>query len=267
MSDRCERRSGALLCRSYLVIRSAGGAAVDAAVCSSADAVVLDLTGTGPGDHDLRSVLDALHGRARAGGTWMLRVDAEDGHRWPAALARRLPAGWRGADGIVLRHVRSAHQIGDAAATLADLVPGGGVPGLEVEPSPDAPLSAVAAMAAAIGPDGVLHCDAAMSARVTIFGLRLVDIVPDGADSRPPGAFCGRWIDDPSAADGCNALFTPSADQVRRAMAILDACAAAERDTLPAVVFDGRIVDVGAIRRAERIVAMDAAIRARTSVA
>ncbi len=103
-------------------------------------------------------------------------------------------------------------------------------------------------------------------------GVRLIDSQPDDATDADGFAaaatalaalgYQGKWIDDPVRASLCNRAFTPTREAVDAARAVLAACVAADRDGLPAVVLDGRMVDAAAIGRAGDIVALDDTLRA-----
>ena len=60
-----------------------------------------------------------------------------------------------------------------------------------------------------------------------------------------------------------NEIFTPSADEERRARKIVDAFEAAESSGMAAIQVDGAFVDYPVFHRAERVLATLAAIRAR----
>ncbi len=65
----------------------------------------------------------------------------------------------------------------------------------------------------------------------------------------------GKWVLHPSQVDQANAIFTPSAEELGRARAILAALADAGAAGKAAVTLDGRMIDIASIRQAETLVA------------
>jgi len=90
---------------------------------------------------------------------------------------------------------------------------------------------------------------------------------PDGfiaAAKRAAALGCeGKWAIHPSQIALANEVFTPSAAEVERARAILDAMEAAKREGKGAVAFEGKLIDIASIRQAEILVRKAAQIEGR----
>jgi malyl-CoA/(S)-citramalyl-CoA lyase len=74
----------------------------------------------------------------------------------------------------------------------------------------------------------------------------------------------GKWAIHPSQVAPANRIYTPPADEVARAQAILAAMEEGQRKGLAAVSLNGRLIDRASIRQAEVIVRQMQMIRERT---
>ena len=70
--------------------------------------------------------------------------------------------------------------------------------------------------------------------------------------------FQGKLCVHPAQVSACNDAFTPAAEVVAEARAVVDAYEAAEGDGLGAVQHAGRMIDLPVVKRARRILAWDA---------
>jgi len=95
------------------------------------------------------------------------------------------------------------------------------------------------------------------------YGLRPID-GPFGDFNDPEGfraaakrvavlGFEGKWAIHPSQIELCNEVFTPSADEVKKARRIIEAMEQAAREGRGAVSLDGRLIDIASIRMAEAL--------------
>ena len=112
-----------------------------------------------------------------------------------------------------------------------------------------------------------------MTVACRAYGLRAID-GPFG-DFKDPAGFTlaarraaalgieGKWAIHPSQIDLANEIFTPSADEVKRAERILAAMQEAEAQGRGAAQLDGKMIDAASARMAQNIVDMAAAIRQR----
>lgn len=75
----------------------------------------------------------------------------------------------------------------------------------------------------------------------------------------------GKWVLHPSQVDLANAVFTPSAEELAHARAILAALADAGAAGKAALTLDGRMIDIASIRQAEALVRTHEAIVCRDS--
>jgi len=74
----------------------------------------------------------------------------------------------------------------------------------------------------------------------------------------------GKWAIHPSQVSLANQVFTPPADEVERAEAILKAMAEGAGKGMGAVALNGKLIDLASIRQAEVIVGQMKMIRERT---
>ncbi|MCE9522758.1 MAG: CoA ester lyase [Alphaproteobacteria bacterium] len=74
----------------------------------------------------------------------------------------------------------------------------------------------------------------------------------------------GKWAIHPSQVALANQVFTPPADEVKRAEAILEAMKDGAQKGMGAVALNGRLIDLASIRQAEVIVRQMQLIRERT---
>jgi citrate lyase subunit beta/citryl-CoA lyase len=77
--------------------------------------------------------------------------------------------------------------------------------------------------------------------------------------------FSGKWAIHPSQIALANQVMTPTPEEVAEARAVLEAMAEARRDGRGAVSLDGKMLDVASIRMAQNVVALDDALRSRSS--
>jgi malyl-CoA/(S)-citramalyl-CoA lyase len=95
------------------------------------------------------------------------------------------------------------------------------------------------------------------------YGLRPID-GPFGDFNDPDGfraaakraavlGFEGKWAIHPSQIELCNEVFTPSADEVKKARRIIEAMDQAAGEGRGAVSLDGRLIDLASIRMAEAL--------------
>ncbi len=107
------------------------------------------------------------------------------------------------------------------------------------------------------------------------YGLRAVD-GPFGDFSDPEGyrdgarraaalGIEGKWAIHPSQIDLANEVFSPPAKEVDRARRIVAALREAEAQGKGAASLDGKMIDAASERMAANVIAMDEAIRAKTS--
>lgn len=75
----------------------------------------------------------------------------------------------------------------------------------------------------------------------------------------------GKTLIHPSQIPGANRIFAPAPEEIAEARAIIDAFAREENRAKGAIRLDGRMVELLHARSAERLLAMDAAIRKRSS--
>jgi malyl-CoA/(S)-citramalyl-CoA lyase len=113
-----------------------------------------------------------------------------------------------------------------------------------------------------------------MVAAARAHGLRPID-GPFGDYSDPEGFLAqsrrsavlgceGKWAIHPSQVDLANRIFTPPADEVERAEAILKAMKEGTEKGMGAVALNGKLIDLASIRQAEVIVRQMELIRERT---
>ena len=104
-------------------------------------------------------------------------------------------------------------------------------------------------------------------------GLRPID-GPYGAIDDPQGfevaaragaalGIEGKWAIHPSQIPLANTVFTPAAEEVRRAQRILDAMKQAALENRGAVSLDGRLIDAASIRQAEVVIAQQQQIESQ----
>jgi len=106
-------------------------------------------------------------------------------------------------------------------------------------------------------------------------GLRPVD-GPFGDISDPAGLEAqarrsaalgcdGKWVIHPSQMDAAHKIFSPSAEEVGRAEAVLDAMAEARRAGRGVASLNGKMIDLASVRQAENLVGKAASIAAKAS--
>jgi malyl-CoA/(S)-citramalyl-CoA lyase len=75
----------------------------------------------------------------------------------------------------------------------------------------------------------------------------------------------GKWVIHPSQMDSEHKIFSPSAEEVGRAEAVLDAMAEARRGGRGAASLNGKMIDLASVRQAENLVHKAASIAAKAS--
>lgn len=243
-------------CRSYLPLRSLESAVAGPILLSQADAAILDPAAA----RDPEALAATLRHYPNPRQSRGVRLNAANASRTIGTLATLLALAPDAIDLVILSGVGDPAEVRNFAATLREITTAGSPPGLDIEMAEGTEASTIGPIAAALGPGRGLH----MAARpeeyppgnADLCGVRLIDIGSQPGAS--PGSFHGRWLTEPGEAATCNALFTPTMEQVRQARRVLDACAAAEDDSLPAVILDGRVVHLRSIRQAEQTLALAA---------
>ena len=64
----------------------------------------------------------------------------------------------------------------------------------------------------------------------------------------------GKWAIHPSQVGMANELFSPSEDEIAKAIRILEAMEEAQKEGRGAVALDGRLIDIASIKQAEVLV-------------
>lgn len=241
-------------CRSYLPLRTLEGALAGPALRSEADAVIVDPAML----HDPGQAAARLRHHPNPRQVRGVRLRTADAPRLIGPLAALLAVSPMTIDLVILSGVGDPAEVRDFAAILREISTTGAPPDLDVEIADWTDPSTIGRIAAAIGSGRSLHLADRLGGKppgdADLCGVRLID--SGGRASQPAGCFHGRWIAEPEDAPACNALFTPTAEQVRQARRVLDACTAAEGDSLPAVILDCRVVHLRAIRQAVQTVAL-----------
>jgi citrate lyase subunit beta/citryl-CoA lyase len=67
--------------------------------------------------------------------------------------------------------------------------------------------------------------------------------------------FAGKWVIHPDQIAACNAVFSPSEEELERARAVLDALARSEREGSGAATHEGAMIDEASRRMAEAVIA------------
>jgi len=75
----------------------------------------------------------------------------------------------------------------------------------------------------------------------------------------------GKWVIHPSQMDAAHKIFSPSAEEVGRAEAVLDAMAEARRAGRGVASLNGKMIDLASVRQAENLVGKAASIAAKAS--
>lgn len=247
-------------CRSYLPLRSLESAIAGPVLLSQADAAILDPAAVrDPGA--LAAVLRHYPNPRQSRG---VRLNAAHASRTIGPLATLLALAPDTIDLVILSGVGDPADVRNFAVTLQEIATVGSPPRLDVEVAERTAASTIGLIAAALGPGRGLHMadrpEEDPPGNADLCGVRLIDL--GGQPGTLPGSFHGRfhgrWIAEPGEAATCNALFTPTIEQVRQARRVLGACAAAEEDSLPAVILDGRVVHLRSIRQAEQTLAVAA---------
>ncbi len=78
--------------------------------------------------------------------------------------------------------------------------------------------------------------------------------------------YTGKITIHPNQIDVVNEHFSPSAEDVAEARRLVEAFAEAREQGLMAISFEGKMVDVPHLTRAEKLLARDAQIRAQLNV-
>lgn len=177
-------------------------------------------------------------------------TSAEDVTRYRAALAG--PALW-----VMIETCRSLAQlqpIADAVGEGGALVVGTNDLALEMRCAGRAPLAPVLALVVAA---------ARAAGRIALDGVRndftgLAAFAEEAADGAALG-FDGKTLIHPAQIDACNRAFTPGADAIAAARAIVAAFALPENRGKGAIRLDGRMIERLHLAEAERTLALAAA--------
>jgi citrate lyase beta subunit len=245
-------------CRSHLRICSTDAETLSAALRSQADAVVLDLSA--PTRRQPAAIREILRRSPRTARLRAVRVEFAELPELLGELPALIAAPPAGIGLVIVSSIHEAGQVTECAALLREGTPADRSVALDAEVDRTVEPAMIGRIASALGHGRGLHLTGAdhdggteAPGGADLYGIRLIDATRHGPATRPVGYFHGRWIDDPDDAPSCNAAFTPTAEQVGQARRVLDACAAAGQDCLPAVILDGRPLHLRTIRWAERV--------------
>lgn len=284
--------------RSVLYMPASNLRAIEKARSLPVDGVILDLEdAVAPEMKDVAraQAVEAVRGGGYGPRELVIRVNAPES---PWYAADMQAAALSGADAVLIPKVASPETLREAAARMAELgAPERTALWAMIETAP-AVLRIEAIAAQAREPGSRLSCfvvganDLARDTRARIvpgrtpmlpwlqqtllaaraFGLDVLDGVyneiadPGGLEvearqGRDLG-FDGKSLAHPSQAEIVNAVFSPSAEELARARRIIDAFARPEHAGKGAIALDGWMVERLHAEMAERVVALDAAIRA-----